>query len=159
MKEVKKVKISENPNNSYDIFLVLYDDLDEELLKMNIEELTAEILAYELNSFDKYKKSIWDVTGELLKPKIIGGYIIEKEINKEYFGYFTLEDGEKLYMRPSDGIIISFNMDIPVYLSNELYNDPEEETIEELNEKIKKAISEENYDLANELKQKRDAKK
>ena len=159
MKEVKKVEIKENTNN-YEVFLILLDDDNKELIKINIEDLTADIIAVELNSYNKYKKSIWDVCGDLLQPKIRGGYVIEKEINKEYFGYFTLEDNEKLYMRPSDGIIIAFNKDIPVYLSNELYEDEEKEcTVEEINEKIKKAIAEENYELAEELKRKRDEKK
>jgi bifunctional DNase/RNase len=158
MKEVKKIEISENPNTNFNVYLILLDN-EKELIRINIERLTADIVTSELNSYDKYKKSIWDICGELLKPKIQGDYIIEKEINKEYFGYFTLEDGEKLYIRPSDGIIIAFSLDIPVYLSNELYKDEEkEETLEEINEKIKKAIAEENYDLAEELKQKRNKK-
>jgi bifunctional DNase/RNase len=156
MKEIIKVKVSENPENINDIYLVLLSKDDEEIMKINIERLTGDNMIEELNSYNKYKKSIWDICGDFIKEKNPKSYVIEKEINKEFFGHFLTDNGN-FSTRPSDGIIIAFALDIPVYLGNELYK-LDEVVEEDINELIKKAVAEENYELAKELKLKRDSK-
>lgn len=163
MVEIKKLTITNNPSNDFEIYMNLLDDNDQEIIKINIEVLTADIIKSEINNMGRYKKSIWEVVSDLIKEKEPIKYVIETEKNKEYFGYFYFnKTDEKLFMRPSDGMITSFIIDIPIYIENSLLDSnlikTKNETIEDINEQIKKAISEENYDLAAELKQKRDQK-
>lgn len=152
MKKIVKVKVSDNPNNNFDTILYLYDDEDKEVLNMSIEKLAGEAIQMEMNSQKKLKPSIWDICGNFIMESNPEHYIIEKLINKEYYGYFKSES-EDLYMRPSDGIIIAFNKEIPIYLSDSLYKSEEvKESQDDLDSKIKKALEKEDYEEAARLK-------
>jgi len=154
MRKIEKIKINSNPENSFTNLLELISKENEIILKIPIESLTCDIITSEFTDLVKYKKSIWEIFGEMLLEKNVDYFIIYKEINKEYFAHFLFKDKKFLELRPSDGIIVSFLFKIPIFLSNDILEDKYKEILKEvsIDEQIQEALNKEDYELAAKLK-------
>lgn len=163
MKKVDKIELTSDKEQKFPEknFISFLDKNNNLLLSIPIEKKTSYIIIEETKNPNLYKENIWQVTSSLLKEKNVIKYIIEYEKNEEYFGYFYFENGEKIFTRPSDAAIICNYLNIPIFINKTVLNEKikyqnEYTSIEEIDEEIKKALEEENYDLADELKNKKE---
>lgn len=118
-------------------------------------ELEPEIayrVGYELNNFNKSIDSLWDFSKKRISD--IKEYYIKDSIESDFYGYAIDTNDNEFPLRISDAMIIFNQTFVPLYINSDLIQS-ESLSLEAL---LELAITEENFDLANELKLKIDAK-